>query len=676
MITDADKQIAYSTVVKQGVAFADKYSFLIDKNDTTYVQGRGNIVIDLSATPQSKVTFFYQRRGASVKYPQAAQWGEQERPAVVEIYAANDTVNGGDWKFIKQTNMAELADPIMASVDLGAEYKFLRYDVQSNKSGGTVFTLSEFQVYPSAVDETTSQYFTAQGMKTVADALKSKVDAMYSVIEANTATTQNIADLQAAIADVKALYADTTVLSSLIAECNNLADNVTVGEAIGQISDAEQITSLRNAIATAKEQGYKEHISKAELDAVIATLTAARTTFLSHVKNFETGKWYFITNNDNTEGNTNNGKALYMTGFSSDSEVGVGKLDENGSPAYTYDPYSMWTFIPEEGGTFKIQNMGTGFYLADYVKSAENAKQSYNGVSYKVNFIGAGSYSFVPQGEKNIANNGLAANEDKAGFAKPVAGTASSWQIVEIDPESTEMIAIKDFKSNVLDIIALPYNISNLSDLNEDAHIYGIKKITQTEDGTSTIEFYEKTSAKAGESCLLVIGSPKAEPEDFELLIPFPTSVTDKAVADNGIYGMLSPETIGKGDVYSSGNVLVAADGDVAISAHTGAIVPSYYKGEVSGVETALTLTVKGMNAIPSGNAADVNGDGIVNSADVVSVYNYIQSGAESGITLDKADVNGDDNVNSADVVEIYNSVVGGVASPKYNFKALGLTDK
>lgn len=664
LITDADQQIKYSQVIVQGVAFADKYPYLIDGCDTTYVQGRGYVDISIASTPQKNVTFFYKRRGASNKYPQAADWGETERPAAVNIYAANDTLNGGDWKFVKEVSMGDLAEPIMASVDLEAEYKFLRYEVKANKTGGTVFTMSELQVYPCSVNETTSQYYTAEGMKTVADALKNKIEAMRPIVENNTATADDIAAMRASIAAVRGLYADTTVLSALITECTDLADNVTVGTSIGQIDDEAQIGTLRSAVTAAKENGFKENISKAELDVVIAALTAARAEFLSHVKNFETGKWYFITNADNTDENTNNGKALYMTGASSDSEAGVGNLNEDGSAAYTYDPYSMWTFIPGENGTFKIQNMGTGFYLADYVKSGANVKQSYTGVAYKISFLGAGSYAFIPQSGANTAQNAIAANEDKAGFAKAAAATASSWAITEIDPEATELITIKDFKRNMLDIIALPFNIDDIS-LNDDTHLYGIKKITQSEDGTSTIDFYEKTSAKAGESCLLVIGDPNAEPEDNELLIPFPTTVTDKATPDNGLFGMLYGQDIKEGDAYSAGNKLVAATGSVTISAHTGAIVPSYYTGEVSGVETALTLTVKGLGAIPSGKKGDVNGDGIVNTADVTTVYNYIENPDATGLTLERVDLNGDGQVNATDVIELYNMISGADASSK-----------
>ncbi|MBO4487470.1 MAG: InlB B-repeat-containing protein [Bacteroidaceae bacterium] len=56
----------------------------------------------------------------------------------------------------------------------------------------------------------------------------------------------------------------------------------------------------------------------------------------------------------------------------------------------------------------------------------------------------------------------------------------------------------------------------------------------------------------------------------------------------------------------------------------------------------------------------DVNGDGSVNSVDVVSVYNYIIIGEESGIIREYADTNGDGDVNSVDVITIYNFIIQG----------------
>ena len=55
--------------------------------------------------------------------------------------------------------------------------------------------------------------------------------------------------------------------------------------------------------------------------------------------------------------------------------------------------------------------------------------------------------------------------------------------------------------------------------------------------------------------------------------------------------------------------------------------------------------------------AGDVNGDNIVNTADVTAIYSYIIGGDET--YLDTLDVNGDGAVNAGDVTTIYNIILG-----------------
>jgi len=55
----------------------------------------------------------------------------------------------------------------------------------------------------------------------------------------------------------------------------------------------------------------------------------------------------------------------------------------------------------------------------------------------------------------------------------------------------------------------------------------------------------------------------------------------------------------------------------------------------------------------------DVNVDGKINAADVVSIYNYILVGDASNILRINANVNEDQYINSADVVTVYNIIIG-----------------
>ena len=90
-----------------------------------------------------------------------------------------------------------------------------------------------------------------------------------------------------------------------------------------------------------------------------------------------------------------------------------------------------------------------------------------------------------------------------------------------------------------------------------------------------------------------------------------------------------------------------------------------------------MTITLAGLNPLPTTKLGDVNGDGSINATDVVSVYNYTILGTQSGITKEAADVNSDGDVNATDVVTIYNIIIGGKGlSPRFIRNILKLTTK
>lgn len=60
-------------------------------------------------------------------------------------------------------------------------------------------------------------------------------------------------------------------------------------------------------------------------------------------------------------------------------------------------------------------------------------------------------------------------------------------------------------------------------------------------------------------------------------------------------------------------------------------------------------------SALPSQYAKyDLNGDGQLTADDASVIYSYILGTADEAVTLAQADVNGDGTVNTADVVEVY----------------------
>ena len=97
-------------------------------------------------------------------------------------------------------------------------------------------------------------------------------------------------------------------------------------------------------------------------------------------------------------------------------------------------------------------------------------------------------------------------------------------------------------------------------------------------------------------------------------------------------------------------------DVQVTLNGHTATLYGnplSYYtanKDKRCIIDWVYTQTMKG----------DVDGNGSINSADVVAIYNYILIGEESGIKKEDADVDGNGEVNSADIVAVYNIIIGG----------------
>ena len=156
------------------------------------------------------------------------------------------------------------------------------------------------------------------------------------------------------------------------------------------------------------------------------------------------------------------------------------------------------------------------------------------------------------------------------------------------------------------------------------------------------------------------------EMEDFDLIIPFPSEMLDHSstFVSNGILGALHDLKCGDGTaICSDGKHFTAVVGEGhGFGAQTGVIDLSTYKGEVAGQETAYTLVIRGMAQL-SNATGDVDGDGNVNTADVVAAYAFIIQGEESGFTDKAADVNGDGDVNSADVVAIYAAIIGPVST-------------
>lgn len=639
-----------------------------------------NLQLDFSASPTN---------GFQIRMCQRTDgWGDQDRPTLMNLYASNSTDTAAVWTFIKQIDLTDswgsASDHVnwvtIPTITLGQEYKYVRLDVlhtnNDRKNNGAqypYFSLSELQLYPVVLDQNNSQYCYIDGLKDHADVMM-RLAAMAPLKYENSLTTQaDVDSLQNAINAVRALYADTTDVVRLIAQLQDYASTTTVGEAIGQTTQ-ESIDALQTAIDEAKGASFTTPLVKEEVDAALEKLTTAKQTFLATVVMPKANTWYYITSASSTETHYNGGDtsdplpvkntALYAEGPNRDNNIRYGLLTEDGDANYAYNSYAMWRLVESDSidGQYYIQCLGTGLYLGDAAKSDAAVYTSYTPVNYQVEFLGNSSFALKPEGG---ANADLALEACLTG-QHIVAGTDTrvysdgAWAFTALDPSQTEMITINIFANNLIDVIAMPFDIdaASLSDLNDDTHVYGIRKMTQNPDTTTTVELYELETLPAGQSAIIICGNPENDSEVNELIVPFPTTVTDHATDGNGIHGTLHVETCNAGTAYSNSSEFVAATSTVGVGANTGVIDATLYNGEVTDQTTALTLTIKGL-VWPSASKGDVNGDGQINSADVAAIYSYIANSEQSGISTENADVNGDGQVNSADVAAIYGQISG-----------------
>ena len=594
-----DNQLTISTIRKQGIDFADRYEFLIDDDDTTYMQGEGYLRIVLKE-PKQMITFVYNTRDASGhgSNPNWKVWGANERPKMINLYGYNtvagDTVFGNP--IGTGIDMGSLPLPATYTFDFGKPVDRVAFYVTENCNGGSYFTLSEFQMYEAKVNETKSQYYTTEGLAPKADALNEILPTMRDIVTNNAATDEDIQNMKAAVDAVKEMYADTTALATLINECEQMLAVIEIGEEMGQLSDEGLKTALETAISDARATAFTDPISPAAVKAAEAAVKEAKANFMAGIKSFEQGKWYFITNMDTersgeagAEDAFCNGNAIYLNKNYADGSITKWGLFDEGSMSLNADnnPSAMWRFVPVEGTEFfAVQNLYTGYYLGDYAGDNINLPVSETPVPYEIAIAGNGGFYFYPRGSKN--KNHLAIWPEGAAndvVCHPSVDAASVWTLIEVDPEEQEAISIGIFANNLIDVMAVPFEINDLADYNEGVFTYAVKKITQdTNEGgemVTTVELYEKSHFDAGEPCIIALGNwmedEEAAPfEECDLVIPFPTGdIVDHthSFIANGIVGGLHGFTPTPITAVSTGKEFIPFTG--GFGAMTGVIDPA-----------------------------------------------------------------------------------------------------
>ena len=289
LITSADQISSNAQSAGDGSAYAN----LIDNNTETIFHsvwdaafasptqlgdsyGWHNLQFTLNE-PISQIRFEFTGRND-------ASWCDT--PNHITIYGTNDDALGAstaaadsaswtqildmtddEYNFPARVALGYYSSPI---IDLGGEYKYLRFVVKSTvntvegggrygaftspSATGVTFNLSEFQIYDPVPTEK-SQYYTVPGMKEACDALEEAMTAAQEKLAAGTVTEADITALQTAYRLVDSTYVDRNAQFNKLKELLDTGENLystSTGARVPQIRDASQMNTNSDQGATSQ----------------------------------------------------------------------------------------------------------------------------------------------------------------------------------------------------------------------------------------------------------------------------------------------------------------------------------------------------------------------------------------------------------------------------------------
>lgn len=162
-------------------------------------------------------------------------------------------------------------------------------------------------------------------------------------------------------------------------------------------------------------------------------------------------------------------------------------------------------------------------------------------------------------------------------------------------------------------------------------------------DGLKNIVFYYQCSGQLTK--VRGLAANEVGEQSFSL------SWQDVTDAENYMVSLYQGETLLRTDTVADTHITYEElEKNTEYTAKLTAIADDYLNSTEASISVSTITLITG----------DVNRDGKINSADVVSIYNYVISGEQSGILRKDADVNADGDVNSSDVVTVYNIIIDG----------------
>lgn len=371
---------------------AKPVSNLIDGNTGTYVHSsygsdKGTdphyIQVELSEAQQNIMFYMAQRNG-------------NNRPATVKVYVSNDGTNFSAEPVATLDNLFRIGNPYYSpAIDLGAEYKYVRFVVSTTNTGTLYFTASEFYVLP---------------VNTETELLQP-----YDVTQITTTLLEN----QNALLPAAQLYGPKKEYTAVLADN---ADNHAEVPVLGQYT-----TTAYNALKAAVEN---DAITLAELDAAIDRFNRAqnRPVFI------------FTSANDGA--------------YSANSSI----FDNVSGWRFTTKNYynqSMFFFVKDltetemtVGTAYNIYNYVTGRSLYyDGTVTPELVEGKENVFNLKVNTTGY-SYLHCQQGGALVTWNPCVIKDDAYDC------TASSWRI-EYVGNTYDFDQMTDFPVAANDLMAI-----------------------------------------------------------------------------------------------------------------------------------------------------------------------------------------------------------------------------
>lgn len=269
-----------------------------------------------------------------------------------------------------------------------------------------------------------------------------------------------------------------------------------------------------------------------------------------------------------------------------------------------------------------------------HVEESSNPVAAFTGDDGNIMFLKVNAVrEFTGSAVINVKNVVLKTDAEDINIDDFAVVVTASGPYVPVDT-----LYIDDFSIEPGNTVSVPVvmdnEITNIAAVQFDIALPSELSIPQADNGDYSIQLTERMSDNH-----YVIANPKANGDIRVVSVSFPTA---DFIGNSGAImniDMAAIESFTGTTQFTVKNVtMTTADAQTEIS------VPDF---------VVVVTAVKGSDYV----YGDVNCDGVVTSADITALYNYLLSGDETFIAT--SDVNGDGSITSTDVTVIYNILMG-----------------